>query len=73
MVFVAGIINANIALMFYIVTLLPQDPSLGLQSEFTMMLGPVWRITIASILALVISELIDTEAYQFFVEKISME
>jgi len=70
-VFVAGIINAIIALMFYIVTLLPQDPSWGLQSEFTMILGPVWRITIASILAQVISELIDTEAYQFFVDKIS--
>jgi len=70
-VFTAGLINAVIALLFWVVTLLPQDPGWGLQSEFALILGPVWRIVIASIVAQVVAELIDTEAYQFFVDKIS--
>jgi len=70
-VFTAGIMNMIIALLFWIVTLLPQDPGWGLQSQFSVILGPVWRIVMASIIAQVVSELIDTEAYQFFVDKIS--
>ena len=70
-VLTAGITNAIIALLFWIVNLLPQDPGWGLQSEFSLILGPVWRIVAASIIAQVVAELIDTEAYQFFVDKIS--
>jgi hypothetical protein len=72
-VFTAGLINAIVALLFWIVTLLPQDPGWGLQSEFALILGPVWRIVAASIVAQVAAELIDTEAYHFFVDKISQK
>lgn len=67
----AGVINIIMAALFSFVIWLPADPSWGLQSEFATILGPVWRIVFASIIAEIISELIDTEAYQFFVNKIS--
>ena len=34
-------------------------------------LGPVWRIVIASIIAMVVSELIDTEVYHWFVTRVT--
>jgi hypothetical protein len=67
----AGVINLFMAALFTFVIWLPADPSWTLQNEFVTILGPVWRIVIASILAEVISELIDTEAYQFFVNKVT--
>ncbi|MGD8756431.1 MAG: queuosine precursor transporter, partial [Desulfobacterales bacterium] len=50
---------------------LPQDPDWGLGNEFAIILGPVWRIVIASITAEVIAELIDTEVYHFWVSRIT--
>jgi uncharacterized integral membrane protein (TIGR00697 family) len=50
---------------------LPQDPTWGLGREFSTILGPVWRIVTASIVAEVISELIDTEVYHFWVSRIT--
>jgi uncharacterized integral membrane protein (TIGR00697 family) len=50
---------------------LPQDPSWGLGREFSVILGPVWRIVIASIVAEVVSELIDTEMYHLWVSRIT--
>ena len=47
------------------------DPSWGLGAEFSAVLAPVWRIVIASIAAEVISELVDTEVYEWFVTKIT--
>jgi uncharacterized integral membrane protein (TIGR00697 family) len=38
---------------------------------FNMVLGPLWRIVIASILAEVVSELVDTEVYHWFVTKVT--
>jgi queuosine precursor transporter len=67
----AAVINLFMALFFQFVIWLPSDPSWGLQDQFATILGPVWRIVIASILAEVISELVDTEAYQYFIDKIS--
>jgi queuosine precursor transporter len=34
-------------------------------------LGPIWRIVIASLVAMVVSELIDTEVYHWWVHKIT--
>jgi uncharacterized integral membrane protein (TIGR00697 family) len=70
-IILAAILNLFMAGFFWFVTALPADNSWGLQSEFTAILGPIWQIVIASIIAEVISELIDTEAYSFFVRKIS--
>lgn len=67
----AGLINLAMAVFFQFVISLPADASWGLQSEFETILGPIWRIVIASILAEIISEIIDTEAYSFFKNKIT--
>ncbi|MGL4981525.1 MAG: queuosine precursor transporter [Treponemataceae bacterium] len=64
-------INLLMAAFFAIATILPPDPLWGLQNEFSAILGPVWRIVLASILAEVTSELIDTEIYHWWMTKIT--
>ncbi len=49
----------------------PSDPTWGLGAEFSAILGPVWRIVLASIVAELVSELIDTEIYHWFVTRIT--
>jgi len=70
-IFIAAGINLFMALFFQFTTWLPQDPSWGLGREFGAVLGPVWRIVIASIVAEVISELIDTEIYHLWQNRIT--
>ena len=65
---VAGI-NLFMAGFFWLVAYLPADLSVGPQEEFAAVLSPVWRIVVASILAEVLAELIDTEVYQLWVNK----
>ncbi len=48
------------------------DPSYPLGREYAAVLGPLWRIVIASLLAMVVSELIDTEVYHWWVTKITV-
>ena len=71
LIFAAAGINILMALFFKLVSILPPDNSVGPQVEFGLVLSPIWRIVGASILAEVISELIDTESYRFWVEKIT--
>lgn len=47
------------------------DPEWGLGAEYEAVLGPIWRIVLASLAAMVISELIDTEVYHLFVTRIT--
>jgi len=47
------------------------DPDWGLGREYSALLGPIWRIVIASIVAMVVSELVDTEVYHWFVTRIT--
>ena len=49
----------------------PSDPAWGLGDAFSTILGPVWRIVTASILAEVVSELVDTEIYHWFVTRVT--
>ena len=49
----------------------PSDPSWGLGEQFSLILGPIWRIVLASIAAEVVSELIDTEVYHWFVTRVT--
>lgn len=63
--------NLIMAGFFALVASLPADPTWDLQIAFAAVLGPVWRIVVASIIAEIISELIDTEVYQFWVSKIT--
>ena len=67
----AGVVNVVMAALFAFVTWLPADPSWGLQREFATILGPVWRIVVASILAEVVSELLDTEVYHLWVTRVT--
>lgn len=64
----AAAINVVMALVFWVTAELPADMATGPQLEFGMVLAPVWRIVVASIVAEVVSELIDTEAYQRWVD-----
>jgi uncharacterized integral membrane protein (TIGR00697 family) len=71
MIILAAAINLFMAVFFQFAAWLPQEPSWGMGEEFAAILGPVWRIVIASIVAEVISELIDTEVYHFWVSRIT--
>ena len=67
----AAVINLFMAAYLAWAASVPSDPSWGLGAEFSAILGPLWRIVIASILAEVVSELIDTEIYHWFVTRIT--
>jgi len=70
-IILAAGLNLFMALFFHFVAWLPQDPAWGLGNEFSAILGPVWRIVIASIIAEVFSELIDTEIYHLWRSRIT--
>ena len=70
-IFLAAGINLFMALFLQFAAWLPQDTTWGLGREFAAILGPVWRIVIASIVAEVIAELIDTEVYHYWVTRIT--
>jgi uncharacterized integral membrane protein (TIGR00697 family) len=65
----AAAINLFMALFFALVSALPGDASAGNMSTFGALLNPMWRIVVASIVAEVVSELLDTEAYSAWVHK----
>ncbi|MEZ4645531.1 MAG: queuosine precursor transporter [Chloroflexota bacterium] len=71
LVITAGVINLFMAAYLAWAAGVPGDPTWGLDNEFNAILGPLWRIVIASILAEVVSELLDTEVYHWFVTKIT--
>jgi queuosine precursor transporter len=71
LVITAGAINILMAGYLMWVASVPSDPSWGLGEEFSAILGPVWRIVLASIAAEVISELVDTEVYHWFVTRVT--
>ena len=73
LVIAGGVINLIMAGMFWLISQLPPDPSVGPQAAFVEVLSPVWRIVIASITAEILSQLIDTEAYQIWVTKIGQK
>lgn len=65
----AAVINLLMAGLFWVVARMPPDMQVGAQNEFGMVLAPVWRIVIASIVAEVVSELVDGEVYQLWVNR----
>jgi len=67
LIFASAAINLFMAGLFWLVAELPADLAVGEQAEFGLVLAPVFRITIASIVAEVVSELIDTEMYEVWV------
>lgn len=80
LIFAAAGINIFMALAFAFATWLPTDASLldvaspdysPSTAFFGQVLSPVWRIVVASILAEVIAELVDTEIYRWWVTRIT--
>jgi uncharacterized integral membrane protein (TIGR00697 family) len=70
-IFTCAAINLIMAGYFALIALIPADPTWELQEAFAAVLGPVWRIVTASIVAEVISELLDTEIYHLWVTKVT--
>ena len=70
-VIAAAVINLFMAGFFVFLSALPPDPTWPLQEAFAGVLAPVWRIVIASIVAEVISELLDTEMYHLWVTRVT--
>ncbi len=64
-------VNLFLAAYLSWVSSYPTDPSYPLGQEYSAVLGPLWRIVIASLLAMVVSELIDTEVYHWWVTRIT--
>ncbi|MEJ2487009.1 MAG: queuosine precursor transporter [Anaerolineales bacterium] len=71
LIFLAGVINLLMSAYLLWTAKVPGDPGWGLNEEYAAILAPVWRIVIASIAAELISELIDTEVYHWFVTRIT--
>ena len=71
LILTAGVINLLMAAYLRWSASVPGDPSWGLNDEFSAILAPVWRIVLASIAAEVISELVDTEVYHWFVTRVT--
>ena len=70
-IILAAAVNLFMAFFFHFTAWLPQDPSWGMGKAFSAVLGPVWRIVIASIVAEVFSELLDTEIYHLWQSRIT--
>jgi queuosine precursor transporter len=68
----AAVVNLFMAVYLQWVARAPSHESYPLGDEFQAVLGPLWRIVVASIIAEVISELLDTEVYHWFVRRVTM-
>jgi queuosine precursor transporter len=71
LVITAAAVNLFMAAYLQWAARFPSDPSYALGPEFEAVLAPLWRITIASIIAEVVSELADTEVYHWFVRRVT--
>jgi queuosine precursor transporter len=67
----AAVVNLFMAIYLQWVARVPSDESYLLGDEFRAVLGPLWRIVVASIVAEVVSELLDTEVYHWFVRRVT--
>jgi hypothetical protein len=71
LILAAAVVNLLMALFFWFVGTLPPDEMAGSSNLWGQVLSPIWRITFASILAEVVAEMIDTEAYRLWVERVT--
>src|SRR5690606_11122569 len=63
-------LNLVMVAAFWVTANLPADQTVGPQTEFGNLLIPVARIVVASIVAQVVAELIDTEVYHRVMERL---
>jgi hypothetical protein len=71
LILTAGAINLFMATYLLWAANFPSDPFWGLGAEFSAILAPIWRIVFASIVAEIVSELLDTEIYHLFITRIT--
>ncbi len=69
LIITAAVINLFMAVLFWVVSVLPADQAVGPQLQFGVVLSPVWRIVFASIIAEVVAEFTDGEVYQRWVDR----
>jgi queuosine precursor transporter len=67
----AAVVNLFMAGYLQWAARVPADESYPFNEEFRTVLGPLWRIVVASIIAEVISEMADTEVYHWFVRRVT--
>ena len=67
----AAVINLFMVLYLMWAAIVPSDPQSFGGIEFSTVFAPLWRIVAASILAEVVSDLLDTEVYHWFVTRIT--
>jgi hypothetical protein len=73
LIVMAAAVNLFAALYLWWVRSVPSDASWGLGQQWADVFNPalLWRIVLASIVAEVVSELIDTEIYHWFVTRVT--
>ncbi len=73
LIVMAAVVNLFAALYMGWVQSVPSDASWGLGGEWSAVFNPglLWRIVVASIIAEVVSEMVDTEVYHWFVTKVT--
>ncbi len=75
LIITAAVINVLMVLYLGWAAAVPGDPVADpdgvFSAAFALVFGPLWRIVVASILAEVVSEMADTEAYHWFVTRIT--
>lgn len=71
LIIIAATLNAIMFFLFWLVGKLPADSTWQFQNSYENILMPVGRIVLASIVAQVISELIDTEIFSYIYKKFS--
>jgi len=78
-ILLAAAVNIVMAGYFWLVSILPPDASwsiwegasVSMNDAFARVLAPAWTIVVASILAEVVSELVDTEVYHLWTTRVT--
>lgn len=71
LIVVAAVINLAMVLYLMWAAATPSDPTSFGGAEFSAIFAPLWRIVCASIIAELVSELVDTEIYHLFVSRVT--
>jgi uncharacterized integral membrane protein (TIGR00697 family) len=75
LIITAAVINVVMVVYTAWAASVPSDPGADpdgvFEAAYALVFGPLWRITIASITAEVVSQLADTEAYHWFIMRIT--
>ena len=67
----AAVINLGMVLYLMWSASVPSDPESSNGAAFSTIFAPLWRIVCASIIAELVSELVDTEIYHLFVSRVT--